>query len=42
MRNQKSHEKSHFVLHYTFLTFFNTASESDKSYMINHVVYFGL
>ena len=29
-------------LHYMFLTFFNTARESDKSYMINHVVYFAL
>ena len=29
-------------LHYTFLIFLNTARESDKSYLINHVVYFGL
>ena len=26
-------------LHYTFLIFLNTSRESDKSYMINHVVF---
>ena len=31
-----------FTLQYAFLIFFNTARESDKSYMTNHVVYFGL
>ena len=34
--------KSHLCLHSTFLIFHNTAGEPDKSYMINHVVYFGL
>ena len=29
-------------LHYKLLIFLNTARESGKSYMINHVVYFGL
>ena len=29
-------------LHYTFLIFLNTARESDKSYMINHIAHFGL
>ena len=29
-------------LHYTCLIFLNTASEPDKSYMMNHVVNFGL
>ena len=42
IENQKSYKKSHLCLHYTFLISFNTARESDKSYMINHVVYFGL
>ena len=29
-------------LHYTFLIFLNTTRDFDKSYIINHVVYFGL
>ena len=36
------YKKPHLCLHYTFLIFLNTAREFDKSYMINHVVYFGL
>ena len=38
----KLYKKSHLCLHYTFLIFVNSARESDKSYMINQVVYFGL
>ena len=34
MQNQKSYKNSHFCLHYTFLIFFNTSRESDKSYML--------
>ena len=39
--NQNSYEKSHLCLHYALLISFNTAGESDKSYMINHAVHFG-
>ena len=42
IQNQKSYKKPHLCLHYIFLIFLNTAKQSDKSYMINHVVYFGL
>ena len=31
-----------FTLYICDFFFFNTARASDKSYMINHVVYFGL
>ena len=31
-----------YFMHFLFILFFNTARESDKSYMINHVVYFDL
>ena len=40
--NYKSYIKSHLCLHYTFLISFNTARESDKSYMINHSVFWPL
>ena len=39
----KSHIKYHicvYIIHFWF--FFNTARESGKSYMVNHIVYFGL
>ena len=39
---KKSYEKSYVCLHYIFLTFFDTERESDKSYVINHIVYFAL
>ena len=38
----KLYKKSHLCLHYTFLILVNSARESDKSYTINQVVYFGL
>ena len=34
--------KNHIYVYIIHFWFFNKARESDKSYMINHVVYFGL
>ena len=34
--------KKHILFTLDISDFFNTARESDKSYLINHVVYFGL
>ena len=42
IKNKKPYKKSHLCLYCTFLIVLNTVRGPDKSYMINHVVYFSL